>query len=182
MAEDGVDDFGLAKRKAARQAGLSDLAALPTNEEVERALRDYRQIYQSEEQPQRVRGLRRDAVRAMQRLARFHPHLTGPVLTGLAGKHTPISLHLFTDNPKDVEVFLLNEDWRFRPGEARLLVNDVEKSVPTYALEAQGLEIRLTVLSLTDQRQPIRATAGGRSIERAPLAQVEALVAASDGP
>ena len=39
MAVDGIDDFALAKRKAARQAGALDTRSLPTNEEVEQALR-----------------------------------------------------------------------------------------------------------------------------------------------
>src|SRR5438046_10545481 len=39
MAEDGLEDFALAKRKAARQLGSEDLQALPKNEEIERELR-----------------------------------------------------------------------------------------------------------------------------------------------
>src|SRR2546429_239040 len=35
MAEDGLDDFALAKRKAARQLGAEDTQALPKNEEIE---------------------------------------------------------------------------------------------------------------------------------------------------
>ena len=42
MAEDGIDDFALAKRKAARQLGLGDSQALPANEEVEAQLRAFR--------------------------------------------------------------------------------------------------------------------------------------------
>ena len=39
MAEDGISDFGFAKRKAARQLGASDADALPTNAEIEAELR-----------------------------------------------------------------------------------------------------------------------------------------------
>ena len=35
MAEDGIDDFALAKRKAARQLGASDTESLPRNDEIE---------------------------------------------------------------------------------------------------------------------------------------------------
>jgi hypothetical protein len=38
MAEDGIEDYATAKRKAARQAGVADLRQLPTNEEVDEAL------------------------------------------------------------------------------------------------------------------------------------------------
>ena len=39
MAEDGIDDFALAKRKAARQLGAPDTEALPANQEIEAELR-----------------------------------------------------------------------------------------------------------------------------------------------
>ena len=38
MAEDGVDDFALAKRKAARQVHASEIGNLPTNDEVKAEL------------------------------------------------------------------------------------------------------------------------------------------------
>ena len=43
MAVDGIDDYALAKRKAARQAGAPETRNLPTNEEVEEALRIYQE-------------------------------------------------------------------------------------------------------------------------------------------
>ena len=49
MAEDGIDDFALAKRKAARQLGAAETEALPANDEVEAELRAYRALYQPEE-------------------------------------------------------------------------------------------------------------------------------------
>ena len=45
MAEDGIEDYALAKRKAARQAGVPDTRELPANEEIDAALRAYQQIY-----------------------------------------------------------------------------------------------------------------------------------------
>jgi hypothetical protein len=34
MAEEGIDDFALAKRKAARRLGAADTEALPANDEI----------------------------------------------------------------------------------------------------------------------------------------------------
>ena len=45
MAEDGIDDFALAKRKAARQLGASDTQSLPANDEVETELKAYQALY-----------------------------------------------------------------------------------------------------------------------------------------
>ena len=49
MAEDGIDDFALAKRKAARQLGATDAQALPANDEIEAELHAYRSLYEPEE-------------------------------------------------------------------------------------------------------------------------------------
>jgi hypothetical protein len=84
MAEDGVEDFALAKRKAARQLGAEDTQSLPKNEEIEAELRAYQSLYQGEEQRERIQYLRRCALDAMQLLERFRPYLAGPVLSGTA--------------------------------------------------------------------------------------------------
>src|SRR5260221_2511563 len=90
MAEDGIDDFALAKRKAARQLGATDKQALPGNEEIETELRAYLDLYQAEEHPDRIRELRRIALAMMRELAEFTPYLTGPVLKGIAGPYSHI--------------------------------------------------------------------------------------------
>src|SRR5581483_1352972 len=108
MAVDGIDDLALAKRKAARQAGAPETRNLPSNEEVEEALRAYQQLYQAEEQRVRLRHLRTRALEMMHLLSSFDPFLSGPVLSGAAGKYSDIDLHLFTDSVKDVELFFLN--------------------------------------------------------------------------
>ena len=58
MAEDGIQDFGFAKRKAARQLGATETDTLPTNLEVEAALREYQSIYQDDEHAERLFAMR----------------------------------------------------------------------------------------------------------------------------
>jgi hypothetical protein len=41
-------------------------------------------------------------------LTQFNPYLIGAVLNGTAGEHSDIHLHLYTDNSKDVAIYLLN--------------------------------------------------------------------------
>ena len=64
MAEDGIEDFAMAKRKAARQLGADDTQSLPNNDEIEAELRMYQSLYQGEEQRERLRHLRREGWRA----------------------------------------------------------------------------------------------------------------------
>src|SRR6185503_13986681 len=73
MAEEGIDDFALAKRKAARRLGAAATEALPGNDEIEAALREYRALYQAAEHAERITELRRVALDAMRALERFSP-------------------------------------------------------------------------------------------------------------
>ena len=135
MAEDGIEDYALAKRKAARQAGMPDTRELPTNEEIDDALRTYQQIYHQQEHRERLRELRETALRAMRELARFNPHLTGSVLSGNAGKYADINLQLFTDNAKAVELYLIDRGIPYRTAQSRLYAGGESLTVPVYNVE-----------------------------------------------
>lgn len=176
MAEDGIEDYALAKRKAARQAGVPELRQLPDNDEIDAALRLYRELYQKEH-PAQLRALRKIALEAMNDLARFDPHLTGSVLKGGAGKYADIQLQVFTDNAKTVEHYLLDCDVTFRSGETRLYAGDMEIQAPILSFDRAGIEIHLTVLSLRELRTQLKTSAAGKPIERAKREAVEALVA-----
>lgn len=177
MAQDGIEDYALAKRKAARQAGMPETRELPTNEEVEEALRTYQQIYHYEEHRNRLRVLRETAVRAMRELARFNPHLTGSVLNGNAGKYADVNLQLFTDNEKAVELYLIDRRIPYKSAQSRLYSGEERRTVPVYTLNDQGTDIELTVLSTLDLRGPLRTSPEGKNIERAKLQAVEQLLA-----
>lgn len=178
MVADGVEDYFTAKRKAARQAGVPDTRQLPTNEEVDEALRVYQTLYVGETHHQRLRELREHALIVMQDLERFNPYLTGSVLSGNAGKYADIDLHLYTDGAKAVDVYLLDNDIPYRAGQVRLYVGSQLSTVPTYTLDDDGIEVQITVLCLDDLRHPVRTTAEGKPIERARSAAVEALLSA----
>ena len=108
MAEDGITDFHLAKRKAARQLGLPEHTAFPDNAEVEAELRAYRSLYQGEDHAEMLLALRQTALDLLELLAPLNPYLTGSVLDGTAGEHSRIDILLFADSAKEVEIFLLN--------------------------------------------------------------------------
>ena len=108
MAEDGITDYHQAKRKAARQLGISDHTNYPDNAEVETELRAYRSIYMDEEHLEHLKAMRLTALDLLDLLAEFHPYLTGSVLDGTAGEHSHIDIQIFADSAKEVEIFLLN--------------------------------------------------------------------------
>lgn len=182
MAEEGIDDFARAKRKAARRLGASDTEALPANDEIEAELRAYRALYQAEEHPGRIAELRRVALHAMQALERFNPYLTGPVLKGIAGPYAEIDLQLFPDNAKEVEIFLLEKSIPYAASEGRRFAGDRARAVAVLSLDWRGAPLRLQVFDPRDERLALKTSQSGRVLERAGIAEVGALVAAGDGP
>ena len=180
MAEDGVADYGTAKTKAARQAGLTDANSLPDNHEIEAALREYQGLYQKEDQPEHLRHLREVAVRVMREFADFRPVLVGSVLSGTAGQYSDVNLQIFTDDVKALTMFLLNGRYRFEERAKRVNRGDRFDEVPQITLEYQDATVSLTVLDPDDERS--FAKARHEAGERARLADVEALLASSAPP
>jgi len=119
LALDGSQDYGSAKRKAARQLGAADSQNLPDNQEIETALRAYQAIFQAHAAPNRLAQLREVAMEYMERLRDYDPHLTGSVLNGTAGKHSDINLQLFTEQEKEIEFLLMRHPEPYRTAERR---------------------------------------------------------------
>jgi len=176
MAEDGIDDFALAKRKAARSLGAADSEALPANDEVEAELRAYLALYQADEHPQRVAELRAVALDAMRALERFHPYLTGPVLKGIAGPYAEIDLQLFPESAKDVELFLLERGIAFETQEARHYAGDRAHAVSVFTLLWQETPLRLSVFDPRDERVALKTSQAGRVMQRAGIAELATLL------
>jgi hypothetical protein len=181
MAEEGIDDFALAKRKAARRLGASDSEALPANDEIEAELRDYLALYQAEEHPERVGELRRLALEAMREFERFSPYLTGPVLAGLAGPYAQIELQLFPESSKEVELFLLDRGINYEATDERRYTGDRTRAVALIATDWQGVPLRLSVFDPRDERAAMKTSQAGKVTARAGIAEVRALVETEHG-
>jgi hypothetical protein len=175
MAEDGVDDFALAKRKAARQLGAAETEALPANDEVEGELRAYRALYQPEHSG-RIAELRRIALDAMRALERFSPYLTGAVLKGTAGPYAEIELQLFPESAKEVEIFLLERRMAYTTHEGRRFSGDRAHAMSVLSLTWQDARLKLSVFDPRDERLALKTSQAGRVMDRAGIAEVAALL------
>lgn len=104
VVEEGLEYAG-AKRKAARSVGRT---ALPSNEAVEAEVRAYLALFCADTQPAELRALRQLALRWMDRLAAFRPHLGGAAWRGTATRLSSLHLDLYCDDPKAMEIALIN--------------------------------------------------------------------------
>lgn len=112
VVDDGLE-YGAAKQQAARQLGVGRSAAWPDNDELEDAVREYIEIFAADTQPGELAALRALALQWMERLAAFRPHLGGAVWLGTATRHSDIYLRLYADDPKALEIFLIDHDLRY---------------------------------------------------------------------
>ncbi len=176
MAQDGVEDLASAKRKAARQLGAGETQSMPTNQEVEEELLAYLSLYQGDEQRELLQALRYAALDAMRGLEEFRPYLSGPVLKGTANRYSDIDLQLFTDDRKGLELFFLNRGMPYELSEHRHYCGDEPRDVQVMRVEWDGVPFTLSVYASKDERSTLKATPGGRQIERAGINAVSALV------
>ena len=185
MAEDGINDFAYAKKKAGKQLGVSEASVLPTNAEIEVEIRLYHEIYNADEQPLELEKLRKAALITMQLFERFNPHLTGSVLDGTAGKFAQTNIHLFADSAKEVEMFLLNMQIPFEISEKSYRLSDkpskdkkekVRKTVPVFTLETELGVQKLSVFDVDDLRIATKRTVDGSNAERADINDLQALI------
>jgi hypothetical protein len=177
MSEEGVQDFYAAKRKAAQHLGAPDTRNMPRNQEIESALLAYQRLFGGEEQNGHLRALRESAVQAMRFLAGFRPRLVGSVLSGTAGQHADINLHLFADTPEEVSLFLLDNNIPFQPGVKRLRVTrESWQDFPTYEFMAGDHRVDLVVFPREGRREAPRSPIDGRPMQRARIEEVVALI------
>lgn len=169
MAEDGIDDYSIAKRKAASMLGLPANARLPENAEVESGLRAHQRLFQEREQRERLAGLRQKAVDFMEIMQPFKPYLSGAVLDGTAGRSSEIDIQLFPDSAKEVEIFLLNAHIEYQHSAPRS-----ERAEAVLTVYDEGMVINLIVYSPRDERVAFR-TRDGRIRPRARLDAVRRL-------
>ena len=178
MAEHGIRDFLVAKRKAAERLGVMDGAALlPKNSEIESALAEYQRLFGGDSHLSALDAQRRAALSAMRYLREFSPRLVGAVLSGTATEHSDVQLHLFTDRAESVTLKLLDQGIPHEVTEKRVRFNaDHVRAFPGVRFEMEEQPIEVTVFPTDGIRQAPVSPVDGRPMRRANTFEVEALL------
>lgn len=171
-------NYRIAKQKAAERLRICSGAAMPSNAEVEHALRAYQAFYGGQQHSSHLRKLRNIALSVMRSLQEFRPRLVGPVLDGTADEHARISIHVFNDPPDAVTLHLLDKKMVFRDELKKIRWHDGSyRHVPQLVTDTEDIEVELTLFSCLDLRQAPLSPVDGRPLKRAPLSEVECLLA-----
>lgn len=164
VVEEGLE-YGPAKRRAAKQLGLPARAALPDNEQLERAVEEYIAIFCADTQPAELQALRELALEWMQRLEPFRPHVGGAVWHGTATRRSDIYLQLFCDDPKSAEIALIDRGVRFEVRAVPGLHGETVDALSVHALcrpLGEQVGVHLLVYDLDDLRGALQPDARGR--------------------
>jgi hypothetical protein len=178
MAEHGIRDFLVAKRKAAQRFGVEDGAVLPKNLEIEEALAEYQRLFVPQLHAASLEAQRRAALRAMRWLEEFSPRIVGPVLAGTATEHASVQLHLFADRVETVALRLLDRHLAYEVIERRVKMNaDRVLAFPGIVFHVDDQPIETTVFPTDGIRQAPASPLDGRPMRRADVEELEALLA-----
>jgi hypothetical protein len=177
MNEQGVDDFLLAKRKAAERLGVTDASILPRNTEIEAAMMAHHRLFAHDRHAADLTDLRRAALAAMRLMADFQPRLVGPVLNGSASAHSEISLHLFSETPEAVSLRLDERGVPHEVLERRVrFERDRAVSYPALRFVAGRQTVDAVVFPLDGIRQSPSSPVDGKPMRRASTTEVEDLL------
>lgn len=180
IADHGLD-YRTAKQKAIRDVvgtGSVPRNAQPTNEDVDRALREHLDLFDPGH-AQRVEHMRKVAVDWMKLLAGFKPLATGAVWKGIATEHTGIHLQLFHDNGKEVQYFLIDRGVDFDAISAPHFRGGGD--VEAYQFESEGETVLLVVYDFDDIKGALRpGQSGAGDADRGDLAALQARIAQAD--
>jgi len=152
IAEHGLTDWTLAKRKAARQLMLPETTGLPSNDEIEAALADHHALFGGEAHLAALRRQRVEALGWMRRLARWKPLLVGGVAEGWAGEHSDVRVELVADDPKSVEIALAGEGIAYAA-----LPQRADDTAAHLRIDSPRAAIRVAIVTAQQRRNRPRA-------------------------
>lgn len=177
VVEEGLE-YGPAKRRALKQLGLPARTALPANDELEDSVREYIALFCADTQAVELAALRQLALRWMERMAQFRPHLSAAVWRGTATRRSDILIELFCDDSKSAEIALIDFKVAYEPRTVTGLRGDAVDTLSVHDF-CPGLNetvgVHLLVYDHDDLRGALRADARGR-LPRGDLAALRRMV------
>ncbi len=175
LAEGSAKNYLNAKTKAIHHLNLPADTRLPTNLEVELALKEHVALFDHEDHEIRLREAREQALEIMLFLEAFGPRLVGPVLKGTLTPGSSIQIHVFADTPEEISVVLENHRIPYQSGSTQLqfgrnnaqLVHGIQ-----FLAGKHTIELFIFSSSHDIPRSPI----DGKSMERAAIKKIKQLL------
>jgi predicted nucleotidyltransferase len=171
MYEEGIKEYRDAKRKAGKPFGsdkaLSLGSHLPSNAEIHAELRALLELHEEEALPGRLLELRLRALGYLELFAPFAPYLVGSVLSGVVTEFSDIDLHLFADDPEEVENFLRAQEIPYETETVSIRKGGAFHDYTHIYIDDRGVTVECSVYSTAERHQVSKSSITGRPMERA---------------
>ena len=169
IMEEGITDYQYAKKKAVRYLDLDTVDLLPSNDEIDKALLDYRLIFKAELDIELVKTIKTEALRIMKFFESFNPYFVTQLSEGLLPKYPIIQINLFSDNMKEVEYILLNNNIPFETKDFNISEKRTKKQslkkIPLILIERGNVPVELKIFEPHDQKRNKKNLMGMRGLD-----------------
>ncbi|MGB2607910.1 MAG: HD domain-containing protein, partial [Isosphaeraceae bacterium] len=175
-------EYFTAKRKAAKQLGVEYRhrpGDLPSNKEIRDQIQAMARIHEGPKRLEHLRDMRLDALRLMRLLARFRPRLIGSVRTGHVRKGSDIDIHIFCDSQALVTDTLDELGLQYDVEHKRIIKYGEERTF-THIHIHDNHNYELTLYPEDKVHYVFKSSITGKAIERASIAELEALLREED--
>lgn len=175
-------EYFTAKRKAARRFGVSERyhpKDLPSNREIREQVQVLADLYEGDKRLEDLRAMRLDALRLMRRLEHFRPRLIGSVMTGHVRHGSDIDIHVFADSVEPI-IAVLDEMGLACDVERKRVIKHNEERLFTHIHVRDRFPYELTVYASDKANYPFKSSITGKTIERAAVKELEALLLRED--
>ena len=183
IAEHGIQDFSMAKRKAAERLGVrAHAGSLPSNAQIQERLIERQRIFEPAAHDARLSSLRLVASNVMRMLDSFRPKLVGSVLDGTATINSAIELHVFSDSPEAVAAVLEQHGFRLHDSQRRYRFGrEQTEQIPGFELVVDDEELQVMVFPERGPKHSPLSPIDGKPMRRASRRAVLALLEPDTG-
>ena len=149
ISQEGVRDYHFAKKKAAKYLGFSEKEVLPSNYEIDKELILFKNLYQKVDH-ELVQNLKKEALKIMILFERYKPFISNQFLEGIITRYPIIEINLFTDDIKEIEYILLNQNIHFEIIDVNIHKKNTLKTLSIYKIDGYEFPIELKIFDTNE--------------------------------
>ena len=149
ISQEGIRDYHFAKKKAAKYLGFSEKEILPSNYEIDKELILFKNLYQKVDRDL-VQNLKKEALKIMTLFERYKPFISNQFLEGIITKYPIIEINLFTDDIKEIEYILLNQNIHFEIIDVNIHKKNASKTLSIYKIDSYEFPIELKIFDINE--------------------------------
>jgi hypothetical protein len=177
ICDEGYTDYRLARAKAAERLGVRPRGNLPEAARIEAAVIARQELYGGDAYREGLRAMRQTAVRVMKLLVRFDPRLAGGAVTCAIGNAHSVQVHVVSDRPESVEIFLIDRHIAVEQDERRYrLADGREEQISLCCFDADGIGVEVAIFQPGSERHPPLSAVDGKPSKRLSIDEVRALL------